>query len=341
MPDRFFKAKKYVASKLAETRGGRSFILKNFGPAGVSIVSALKSSATTFKDAPTAKSLKKDLLKLVTKAVLLSQKTTLGDAREPSLACIQGIQEFLDGGPIPSFKAAHDALLALLKKHVREHNWRRLTRLTDFYGSPEFLRQLPQKERGMLRVAIAELMQPYESEMKALTEFLIRSLKRQEEELKGLIQNPQLTEYLKSDVGSDVLTKWLSPDLTPYLSFLRAVEYFKLTENLRLRGPRARQIKEKYFVLFDNTDECEAKLSKNTPPRDTFEKLEDVATRKLDAVFSADFTSSSAFTNLKAQAASLKARAQASQRHLAALDHHSEEESDDDTVDEEEDEIKG
>lgn len=313
MPDRIFKAKKYVVSKLSETKGGRSFILKHFGHAGVEIVEALKSSASEFKDAKTAKSLKLDLLKLVTKAVLLSKKTTLGEAREPTLACIQGIQEFLDGGPIPRERLvkAHDALLALLKKHVREHNWRRLTRLMEFYGSEEFLGKLPQKERQILRVAVAELVQPYEAEMKALTEFLIRSMKRQEATLTRLIESPRLEDFLKSD--SDALIKWLPPHLTPYLAFLRAVDYFKTTENLRLRGPRARQIQATYFHLFD--EDCDIKT---TPPRDTFKKLEDIAFGKINVAFQADFTSSAAFAALKDQAASLQARARASQRHLAA-----------------------
>ena len=40
-----------------------------------------------------------------------------------------------------SKKATHDAVMPLLQPNVREHNWQRLTRVFDAYGSADFLTQ--------------------------------------------------------------------------------------------------------------------------------------------------------------------------------------------------------
>ena len=50
MSSMLFKAKKFVASKMSETKSGRSLIVSHFGEAGDTIVTMLKFSARKFSD---------------------------------------------------------------------------------------------------------------------------------------------------------------------------------------------------------------------------------------------------------------------------------------------------
>ncbi|KAJ8605616.1 hypothetical protein CTAYLR_000085 [Chrysophaeum taylorii] len=363
---RLLKAKKYVVSRMTETRSGRTFLMKNFGEAGVQIMECLKSTATRFRDARTAKELKRDVLKVVTKAVLLHSNKVITEemalpSREPTLACIQRVQEALDASirghevdvqdVAKRITEAHDALLAILKPHVREHNWRRLTRAMRFYGDPEFLGAMTTNpeyaaDRARLKVAVAELTRPFENELLATTQFLAERLKRRAATLDALIEAPELRGFLADDLGAEALSRWLAEnDPTDYrcLEFVRAVEYFKTTANLGLRGPRANQIRVKYFgsdaASFDPdaVRACEASIAKTPPPRDTFRVLEAQAIDRLRVAFERRFVASPAFRGLKKERDDLATRVAAMEHQIRSSDAGAVEHKDDDDDDDDED----
>ena len=368
-----FKAKKYVASKMTETKSGRSLIVAHFGEAGDAILLYLKYSARKFSDKQTARDLKKDMLKLIAKSVLLytNKVVTAVDAtpaRGPTLACMSCISDALErcttGGSYDvdevakAIRAAHDALLPLLKPHVREHNWQRLTRVLGYYGDPRFVKALLtdeayEVERLKLCAALKRLTRPFETELRATSEFQARRLRSRADGLKALVEAPTLMGFMKHDVGMDVFGKWLQESDPPgrqLLEFAYAVEYYKSTANPRLRPTRATQIRTKFVdaasgssiaatPLFetlraDCAGRLDAATSAKPPPRDVFAKLEAQALAQLDQKFTTAFVASAVFADLEREHASLDMRALAAERALtqAKSIEDNDDDDDDDTI---------
>ena len=155
MSKTFFKAKKYVASKMSESATGRAVVTRYIGSAGDALFQSLRSATEHFAGPKRAKEMKVDIFKLVTKAALLFQNRVLTEeatapARAPIASLVSLSIDVLErGGRSASDQvvedlglamvAAHDVLLALLRPHIREHNWKRLTNTMTFFGDAAFL----------------------------------------------------------------------------------------------------------------------------------------------------------------------------------------------------------
>ena len=133
----------------------------------------------------------KHFLKLITKAMLLKKEKIITEedagpvsrhliraayttqARAPVLVCVQHIFNLLDPTHVEarpavttisqSIRDAHDALMALLKPNVREHNWQRLTYVLDFFSSHAFIEKFItdpayESERQRIFRALSALM---------------------------------------------------------------------------------------------------------------------------------------------------------------------------------------
>ena len=370
MSSMLFKAKKYMASKMTETKSGRSLIVAHFGEAGETILTYLKYAARKFSDKPTARDLKKDMMKLIAKAVLLyTNKVVTAEgatpARGPTLACMACIGDALEraagGGTcdVPavakSIKEAHDALLPLLKPHVREHNWTRLTRVLGYYGAEPFVDKLLhdadyEVERLKLCSALKRLTRPFETELRATSEFLARQLRSRADGLGALVKGPTLAGFLKHDVGNNVFGKWLQESDAAglqLLEFAKAVEYYKSTANARLRPTRAAQIRDKFLdadgalpALNDASLAAARRASalaasSKPPPRDVFADLEAAALARLGDKFKSSFVTSAVFAELKKEHAALEARAAAAARSLKnakSIEPGDDDDDDDDTI---------
>lgn len=342
-----FKAKKFVASKMSETKGGRSLIVSHFGEAGDTIVTVLKVSARRFSDVAVARELKRDLVKLVTKSVLLyTNKVVTAEsatpARGPTLACLAAITDALErpgeadaAAVTAAVDAAHDALLPLLKPHVREHNWKRLTRILGYYGDAAFAAALLRDpayegDRAALARALRELSRPFEVDLRATSEFHAKTLRSRERALAAIVDRPTLGGFMKHDGGGTALGEWLrnsDGDGAAALEFLRAVDYYKTTANPRLRPIRAASIRAKFLDApggaIPALDEAAAASAvaeldgtSKPPPRDVFEALEAAALRDLEAKFAATFADSAVFARLSAEHGALALRADAAERAL-------------------------
>jgi len=315
-----FKAKKFAASRLSDSRTGRSFLLSHFGEPGVAITEALKSSALKYGDGRTARELKRDVLKLVTKAVLLSSNGVVRElgpaAKEATFACLSGVLEALEAAyndPVRVSKLiadCHDALLPVLQPHVREHNWRRLTRVFRFYGDYDFVRTLLNDydaEKQKLAKAIRELAHPFEAELRETSRFLARRLETRLKQLHAVVEAPSLNLLLEHDRGVDVLATFFHKSaLAKHLHFLKAVDYFESTANVSLRAARAAQVKDRFFdadpSLFPadiRKDVDDALHSSHPPPLRTFDAAKLDAKRRLSAVFDASFVDSPVYAELK------------------------------------------
>ena len=370
MSSMLFKAKKYMASKMTETKSGRSLIVAHFGEAGETILTYLKYAARKFSDKPTARDLKKDMMKLIAKAVLLyTNKVVTAEgatpARGPTLACMACIGDALEraagGGTcdVPavakSIKEAHDALLPLLKPHVREHNWTRLTRVLGYYGAEPFVDKLLhdadyEVERLKLCSALKRLTRPFETELRATSEFLARQLRSRADGLGALVKGPTLAGFLKHDVGNNVFGKWLQESDAAglqLLEFAKAVEYYKSTANARLRPTRAAQIRDKFLdadgalPALNDASLAAARgasalaASSKPPPRDVFADLEAAALARLGDKFKSSFVTSAVFAELKKEHAALEARAAAAARSLKnakSIEPGDDDDDDDDTI---------
>lgn len=172
-------AKKKVASKIGESKLGRSTLIRLMGPEGDAVVSALKAAVTKYESRVRAKELKKDVMKWVLKASVLMQHKDLtrdntAHLRRPLQASMEKMLAVCDGnepgtrdmgGVSRDLYALGDQLKALLEPHCRDKNAVKVDKIVAYYASPAFLGHLMNKaefseERGIILESTRVLLLP-------------------------------------------------------------------------------------------------------------------------------------------------------------------------------------
>ncbi|CAK9048078.1 Tumor necrosis factor alpha-induced protein 8-like protein 3, partial [Durusdinium trenchii] len=175
-------AKKAVASKIGESKVGRSALIKLMGPEGDAGVSALKEAVAKFEDRPTAKELKKDTFKWVLKASVLIQNKSLtrdnaAHLKRPALGCAERVVDICDRRPAGSrdmskvsseLLALGDMLKALLESHSQDKNVAKIDKIVKYYANPVFLNDVMnkpayQEERDTILASLKTILLPHAS----------------------------------------------------------------------------------------------------------------------------------------------------------------------------------
>jgi hypothetical protein len=336
-----FKAKKYIASKLSESSSGQSLILRLFGVRGVAVMNGLYNSAARFYGEKTAKQLKLDILKLILKIVLLYRNKVItpemaAPARPKMLSMMDMIVDTLEM-PSPdsrnvaelsaSFQATHDAAMPLLQPNVREHNWMRLTRIFDSYGSKEFLSMFLcdaayETDREDILANFKSLVQPYSEEMSSMKEFLRKQSEQRRARIEKMTTAPySLRAWLEDVQGSVLFQDWLreksSAESLHLLLFLRAVDYYRGTNNRSLLSQRAGQVVDTFLSstakqpiqLDDGVRTKVLSLAEEGKgSRAIFDDAEADATTQLTEIFLKFFPDSEQFKSLVAEIQSIDTR---------------------------------
>lgn len=331
-----FKAKKFVASKFSELQAGRSLLLKLFGPNGDHIVNAMKESAEKYDNIEKAKQLKLDLLKLTVKVVLLHNHRVITDemakpARQPLLLMLEILISSLETVKArrnpkelsDAMHAVHTHGVSLLQPHVRDHNWKRLTRIFDFYGDVGFLTAFLKDEsyepqRQAILDSFRTLLQPFDVEMTELKELMLRKDVEKKKYYEKLVREPVLKDWLAEEHVSALFSEWLQQNIgsdgSNYRKFLKSVNYFKTTNNRSLLEMRADQVYNQYIadsapdrIQLDEGVLMDVKTkyleSGRTTPRTLFKVAEDKAFERLDELFSTGFVGSEQFNVVVAKLA--------------------------------------
>jgi len=336
-----FKAKKYLASKLSESSGGQTLILRLFGLRGVAVMNGIYNSASRFYGEKTAKQLKLDILKLMLKVVLLYRNHVItpemaAPARPKMLSMMDMIIDTLEmSNPEPrhiaelsaAMQATHDAVMPLLQPNVREHNWVRLTRIFDSYGSQEFLLAFLcdaayESDREDILVNFKSLVRPFSDEMSSMKEFVRKQSVLRKARLEKMTTAPySLSSWLEDVQGSVLLQEWLREKSTPeslhLLLFLRAVDYYRGTNNRSLLSQRAGQVVDTFLstsakqpINLDDAVRAKvlASVDEGKGSRGIFDDAETDATAQLTDIFLKYFPDSEQFKSLEAEILSLDTR---------------------------------
>lgn len=339
MASTIFKAKKFLASKFSETQPGRTMIRQLFGTHGDHIMSAMKDIAEIYADQNKAKQLRTDIMKLVLKIVLLYREKIITEeqaepAKRPLLLMMDLLMDTLEAPQskrdaqelAQAMKDTHDAVMPLLQPNVREHNWRRLTRVFDFYGSPNFLIPFlaaPEyaASRDTILVNLRILLQPYESKMSETKQFMRAQTLQRRAHVASLVQRPVLLKWLDDDQASslfsDFLRQNLGPNMNNLLLFLKAENHFRSTNNRNLLQTRSEQVFERYLspqatapievsaearqAVQDSLDETQSGAA--GVARSMFDPVATEATRLLEDVFTTMFQQSEQFHVLEEELA--------------------------------------
>lgn len=228
-------------------------------------------------------------------------------------------------------REAHDAVMPLLQPNVREHNWRRLTHVFQSYGSAEFLAEFLGNEayRGERESILANfkaLVRPYETEMTDLKRFAVAQSMERRSKIERMTTSPSLRLWLDDGRGSDLFQEWLrspacnnggaveevgSPSCVHLVMFLRAIDYFRGTNNRALLRHRAEQVVDTYLLgvgkckcpvpVRDDALRLKAisKLRDGTSTsRAVFDAIESDVTAQLNELFVTRFKSSEQFQAL-------------------------------------------
>lgn len=297
-----FKAKKFLASKFSETQAGRTMILKLFGHHGDHIMSAMKEIAETYADQATAKQLRLDIMKLLLKLVLLYREGIITEhqaepAKQPLLLMMDLLIETLEMPPSKrdaralsmAMRATHDAVMPLIQPNIREHNWRRLTRVFEFYGDHNFLETFLTADeyalpRDSILVNLRVLLRPYESKMTETKEFMRAQTAARRAHVAALVQNPAVNQWLGDDQATSLFSEFLrqnfGPDINNLLLFLKGLKHFKSTNNRNLLATRASQVYDR-FLSEQATSPIEVSAGARDAVQSSFEESHSGVTRSM------------------------------------------------------------
>jgi len=150
-----FRAKKWAASKMSDTKAGRAAVIKYIGEEGEAVMDALESAVTKMESEKAAKEMKKDIIKLLLKASVSWQEKRINEAAAkaailPMTKLGDLIVEYckLPAGDVDcaalstAVLAAHDVLLRLITPVMKEKNHARFSEIARFAASPSFLNPL-------------------------------------------------------------------------------------------------------------------------------------------------------------------------------------------------------
>lgn len=176
----FFKFKKYVVSRMGDTKLGRAQLLEAVGEDVTALLEGLCDVVEKFADKSVAEDVNRKTIKLAAKVFLLwrEKRVTVEDAAALSpllVAAAASAVEALEGKPgavdpnpaAAALQRAGEALVPIIQPHMKERNWQLVNELCGgMYASPAFLSflfnsPLVVRERGVLLSQFHTLLAPF------------------------------------------------------------------------------------------------------------------------------------------------------------------------------------
>ena len=263
--------KKSVASKVGESKVGRSTLIRFMGPEADELVSALKEAVTKFSSRETAKELKKDTMKWVLKASVLAQSQALNKDNtahlfKPALVCAERLVGAYDAAPCgervvqrvsDDFRKLAPLLREALEPHSKDSNVDKVDKLVLFYSEPAFLDKLLNdpalaEEARTVVESVRQILAPFPSVLDD-TDALRSAAARYAlvlEELKDRLPFEMCMERAHPELGAlfaTYLDTAADRQLGLMLRFLLAEREFVLISAANLRASRARALCAKFL----------------------------------------------------------------------------------------------
>eukprot|EP01138_Halocafeteria_seosinensis_P007350 gb/GECG01007514.1/.p1 GENE.gb/GECG01007514.1/~~gb/GECG01007514.1/.p1 ORF type:complete len:471 (+),score=67.76 gb/GECG01007514.1/:1-1413(+) len=145
-----FKAKKFLASRISNTKYGRQKVADQLGERAQMMLGAVMSATAKFAEPSVATSIREDLIKIILKIALLwrEQRITEKDAEPaqgPVVVLAQTLIEYITRGSAVDVtdvcELVHrvgNAAVEVLQRHMKEKNWSKIQVFKGFFGSNEF-----------------------------------------------------------------------------------------------------------------------------------------------------------------------------------------------------------
>lgn len=217
-----------------------------------------------------AQTLRVHIFKLASKCMVLFQDNVFTadyfrDAREPVLTLLNVLIETLETIPrdrsapklTEHINAMHDVLLPLLKPHMKQTNWSRLSAFCQYFTQPDFLERLLrddalEAERMLILSLLKASIRPFDMEIAAINAFRRAQLLSKRKRLAALLDNPQLDDFLRDEYSVHIIQDWLTDvggeSNMPLVHFVRAARDFKQLVNKSLLEGRAQGIWRRFFA---------------------------------------------------------------------------------------------
>jgi hypothetical protein len=224
----FFRAKKYMASRLTESSMGRQTIIKFFGHSGDSLLQCVQDVACQLKGKEFASALMVDIMKVVGKVGLLYQNKTISEEAfkdvVPHLLEVASQFQYAlelrdasarDMRPVAdAFRKLYETTFGLIRSHMQEKNSSKLTTVCDYLSSADHLDPLlhdPDLEahRVTMQTHISRLMDPYASEMAETNKFLRLESQKRHDKLAKLVSSPTFPSFMRDIETRQIVTSWI------------------------------------------------------------------------------------------------------------------------------------
>lgn len=264
-----FRARKFMTSKVGETRMGRATVSKVLGDDGDTILQAIKSLTSKMTSRKEAKENKRDSVRFLLKAYnLWKHKDILVESTRQLQRDAQILAELFgrevdtramgkrELGAIGKVAARiHDCTLELFRPHLQDKNAARLSELIRFYASTRFLSALLNSPAGetecaAIDSAISNLLMPFptiltgEGERMAVTQ-LKQQLRVLESpvRLEAFIEHPPLVALFQTFLDLDLGR--CSKNTLRFFLAVRDYEKISARSLLKIRAPK---IVEKFLL---------------------------------------------------------------------------------------------
>lgn len=236
----YFKAKKFVVSKLSYTSGGRFVMSKALGAQERKIVDLIFSLVTKFSGKSTSDLLRKYFFNIMGKLYLIYEQGTvlleesLAPLKEPNYLFASYFLEQLtipDVGArnIPALQLllaeATSRMIGLLPLLFKEETVNKSIRIIEYFLDSKFLEFVmkdPQNdsERDLLNVAVSYILngstQSPDGHRVHSSVVLRNRLRSRKREIQDLVTNPTLINFLRSEEGSVLIWDWAIESVSVY-----------------------------------------------------------------------------------------------------------------------------
>ena len=263
-----FRAKKFVASKVGDTKMGRATVVKILGEAGDVMLQALKSATSTLDSHEEAKRKKHDIIKFMLKGYNLWKHKDITEestrnCRRPTQIAAERLVMLAETKNVATrdftvllkeLVIMKEEVLKVFQAHVQDKNYAKLNSLLSYYTSESFVTRLVgsdavRGERDELISAIKDMLAPTESIL--MTERSKDEINKLQRYVEGTLKSPHLVSFIEQPQLATMLQDFLDAHSKAApkdsVRFLLAVQDYEKTTSKNLLKVRAPKIFDKYL----------------------------------------------------------------------------------------------
>ncbi|GMI29762.1 hypothetical protein TrCOL_g8973 [Triparma columacea] len=263
------RAKKFMASKAADSSAGRRTIVKFFGTEGEEIVKAFTTGLELTSGPSVAQSTMKDILKLAGKVGLLMADGTVGEENfkgamphvfEVAMGMIEGMDTAGEAEGCVERVAdnlikAGDEVYEVVRTYMQGKNSMKLKAVAGVLADPDYLSALMSRRdlegpRQILRDNIAGFMESNQG-MRRMNEFLTGERMRRRGKLRALLLKPTFGGYMRDPETRSRVMEWVVSEGEACLwatEFYQGVGNLRTVENKKTRRTRGEMLYYRYLV---------------------------------------------------------------------------------------------